>query len=226
MDVQEILCRRENFGGLRGSKIKYIVVHYTAGHNDTAENNGRYFAREQVGASAHYFVDEKTVIRSVPDAYVAYHCGGYAYRHEKCRNSNSIGVEICSKWENGAYSFAPEALCRAQELIRQLMQEYQIPAERVLRHYDVTGKLCPAPFVGRGQADWEAFKGGLTVYNTLEQVPQWAVGTIKKLTDRGILNGGDGGSLELSRDLTRTLVILDRLGLLDREEKEEIPWQH
>ena len=214
MEIVEILSRRENFGGVRGSKVKYIVVHYTAGRNDTAENNGTYFAREQVGASAHYFVDETTVVRSVPEDYVAYHCGGNFYYHDKCRNSNSIGVEICCKYANGVYSFAPEALERAQELIRQLMEKYGIPIEKVIRHWDVTHKVCPAPFVGEGQAAWEEFKGGLTLYKTFENVPDWAKETIQKVLDKGALKGDEKGDLNLSGDLTRTLVILDRLGLL------------
>lgn len=214
MNIMEIPCRRENFGGLRASKIKYLVVHYTAGKNDTAENNGRYFAREQVGASAHYFVDETTVVRSVPEEYVAYHCGGNFYYHPKCRNGNSIGIEICSKWENGVYSFAPQALETAKELIRHLMEKYDIPIDHVIRHWDVTHKVCPAPFVGEGQAAWEEFKGGLIVYQKIENVPDWAKPTVQKLVDKGVLNGDGNGNLNLSNDLTRTLVILDRLNLL------------
>ena len=215
MNILDIPCRRENFGGLRASKIQYIVVHYTAGRNDTAENNGRYFAREQVGASAHYFVDENTVVRSVPEEYVAHHCGGYYYYHPQCRNGNSIGVEICSKWENGIYSFAPQALERTKTLIRQLMQQYDIPIDHVIRHYDVTRKVCPVPFVGQGQAAWEEFKGGLIVYQTMEEVPVWAQAAVRKLLDAGALTGDETGNLNLSRDLTRTLVILDRLGVLE-----------
>ena len=214
--ILDIPCRRENFGGLRASAVKYIVVHYTAGRNDTAQDNGSYFAREQVGASAHYFVDETTIVRSVPEDYVAWHCGGSVYYHDRCRNGNSIGVEICSKYRDGGYSFAPEAAALAQEWIRKLMQKYDIPVERVIRHWDVTHKICPAPFVGAGQAAWEKFKGGLNVYQNMEQVPEWAKDSIQKLADRGILQG-DGENLELSQDLTRTLVILDRLGVLDRQ---------
>lgn len=220
MEILQIPCRRDNYGGLRGGRIRYIVVHYTAGRNDTAENNGRYFARESVGASAHYFVDENTIVQSVPDAYAAWHCGG-SYRHPDCRNSNAIGVEICSKWENGCYWFAPEALERATVLIRQLMALYAVPTERVLRHYDVTGKCCPAPFVGRGQVAWETFKGGLVMYKTMEAVPRWAKSAVQKVVDCGALQGEETGELNLSADLTRTLVILDRLGILPEREKEE-----
>lgn len=217
MNILDMPCNAANYGGIRGSAVQYLVVHYTAGRNDTAVNNGTYFAREAVGASAHYFVDETTVVRSVPEDRIAWHCGGAVYRHPSCRNGNSIGIEICSKYENGVYTFAPAALERAKVLLRQLMAQYGIPAENVVRHYDVTGKLCPAPFVGSGQANWEAFKGGLQMYNKLEQVPDWARDSIRKLTERGALQGDGSGNLNLSEDLTRTLVILDRLGLFEKE---------
>lgn len=214
MIIIDIPCRRENFGGMRASAIKYIVIHFTAGRNDTSENNGQYFAREQTGTSAHYFVDDTSIVRSVPDEYVAYHCGGNYYHHPKCRNSNSIGIEICTKWENGAYLFSPASVELAQKLTRQLMQKYDIPADRVLRHWDVTHKVCPAPFVGNGQPAWEDFKGGLMLYEKFENVPDWAKPSVQKLIDKGVLQG-DGSSLNLSQDLVRTLVILDRLGKLD-----------
>lgn len=215
MEMIEIPCNPANFGGLRSGPVRYIVVHYTAGHNDTAQNNGVYFAREAVGTSAHYFVDETTVVRSVPEDRVAWHCGGAAYRHPDCRNGNSIGIEICTQWVDGEYRFAPAAVSLAAALTRELMARYDIPADRVLRHFDITGKVCPAPFVEAGQAAWDAFKGGLTMYQSLENLPDWAAPTVKKLVERGVLQG-DGTNLNLSSDLVRTLVILDRLSVLDQ----------
>jgi len=217
MKVVELPCRQDNCGGRRTQTVRYLVIHYTAAPGDTARNNGDYFAREYVGASAHYFVDETTVVRSVPEDCVAWHCGAGAYRHKDCRNANSIGIEICTKQTDGIYHFAPEALALAKELTKDLMERYEIPAENVLRHYDVTGKICPAPFVGQGQGAWEAWKGGLQVYKTLEDVPSWAYETIGKLVRKGLLEG-DGTGLNLSEDLTRTLVILDRAGVFTKEE--------
>ena len=215
MTAVDILCRPENYGGLRQTAVEYLVIHYTAVPGDTAENNGRYFAREKTGSSAHYFVDEHKVVRSVPEEYVAWHCGASRYRHPKCRNQNSIGIEICTKGADGTYWFAPEAVERAKDLTRSLMQKYGIAEDRVLRHYDVTGKLCPAPFVD--EAAWKEFKGGLTVYETLETVPTWAQPTVKKLLERGFLQG-EGEKLNLSRDMVRILTILDRAGVFEREE--------
>lgn len=215
MILRDIPCDRRNYGGRRASPVEYLVVHYTAVPGDTAENEGRYFARNDTGkTSAHYFVDEREAVRSVPEDFVAWHCGGREYFHDHCRNGNSIGIEICTKGEPGDYRFDPRALHNAQTLLRQLMAKYQVPPERVLRHYDVTRKLCPMPFVGQGQKDWETFKGGLKMYQKTEQLPDWAKETVQKLVDRGALQGDGEGNLNLSEDMVRLLVILDRMGTL------------
>ena len=226
MNITDIPCRRENYGGLRVSPPRYLVVHYTAVPGDTAENNGRYFSGADTGkTSAHYFVDEHRIVRSVPEEYVAYHCGANSYYHPECRNGNSIGIEICTKGEPGYYFFDPDALENAKWLLRQLMEKYGIPAERVVRHWDVTHKVCPVPFVGAGASAWEEFKGGLIVYQKLEHVPEWARTTVQKLVERDILTGDDQGNLNLSYDMTRMLVVLDRAGCLGESTKEEQKWQ-
>ena len=51
-------------------------------------------------------------------------------------------------------------------------------------------------------------------YATLDKVPGWARPTAAKLVDKGALRG-DGQGLNLSYDLLRALVVLDRLGKLD-----------
>ncbi|MBR1738521.1 MAG: N-acetylmuramoyl-L-alanine amidase, partial [Firmicutes bacterium] len=96
----DIRCNTNNYQKGRNSKIKYIVVHYTASPNDTAEGEATYFKNTYVGASAHYFVDGDSVYRSVNDKDTAWHCGANKYFHNECRNDNSIGVEMCCKKKN------------------------------------------------------------------------------------------------------------------------------
>ena len=108
------------------------------------------------------------------------------YNHPECRNGNSIGVEICSdKDADGLYYFTDETLETAAELIRELMKKHDVPIERVIRHYDVTGKECPAPFVGAGYEDWKEFKElvNMKKYDKLEEIPAWGQPTIQKLMD-------------------------------------------
>ena len=51
-------------------------------------------------------------------------------------------------------------------------------------------------------------------YNTLNAVPEWGRETIRKLLDGGSLQGKAEGKLDLSEDMVRILVILDRSGKL------------
>ncbi len=158
--MRELIAREGNYRPGRTKEIRYLVVHYTANNGDTAWGNCQYFAREKVTASAHYFVDENEVCRSVRDEDTAYHCGASVYKHPECRNENSIGVELCSrKNADGTYYFLPDTIRRAQGLIRELMARYDIPVSRVVRHYDVTGKICPAPLMLEG--NWFDFLQGL-----------------------------------------------------------------
>ena len=142
-----------NYQKGRTQPVEYIVVHYTANSGDTAQNNLDYFARTKTGTSAHYFVDENEVCQSVQDTDVAWHCGSKNPRHPYCRNANSIGVEMCN-----SVGSVPEAVRdRTAAFVRQKMKEYGIDSSHVLRHYDVTGKRCPAPWVDN-PAEWMEFK--------------------------------------------------------------------
>ena len=142
-----------NYQKGRTQPIEYIVVHYTANTGDTAQNNLDYFARTKTGTSAHYFVDENEVCQSVQDTDVAWHCGSKNPRHPYCRNANSIGVEMCD-----SVGGVPEAVrARTAAFVRQKMKEYGLDVNHVLRHYDVTGKRCPAPWVDNPE-EWMEFK--------------------------------------------------------------------
>ena len=50
-------------------------------------------------------------------------------------------------------------------------------------------------------------------YQKITELPSWATATIKKLLDNGFLKGDEKG-LDLSEDMVRILVILDRAGKL------------
>ena len=158
-----------NFKKGRTDSIKYIVIHYTANNGDTAKNNLNYFANHQnLSASAHYFVDENEVCQSVKDTDTAYHCGAKTYKHKYCRNSNSLGIELCSRKDSkGKYYFKDETVNRAAALTKELMRKYNIPVENVIRHYDVTGKICPAPMVN-DEKMWKEFLAKLSDKKKLE----------------------------------------------------------
>ncbi len=222
-------------------KIEYIVVHYTGNVGDTAYNNTKYFKSEYRGSSAHYFVDEDSIWQCVEDKDVAWHCGTQGkYYHKECRNANAIGVEMCNSVSRNLTVERNTA-----ELVRYLMDKYNIDIDHVVRHYDVTLKDCPKTFLDNSV--WEKFKlqimngsddkmteaekakiqaidDSLTnlygivqdikdrnpVYNTVADVPDWGRPTIQKLIGDGILKGDNNGNINVSEEMLRVLVILQR----------------
>lgn len=149
------------------ARIKYIVIHYFGGLS-TALQLAKYWAREYAGASAHYAIGhEGEIFQIVEDDDVAWHCGAKKYKHAACRNTNSIGIEMAVKKKDGStknatdkdWYFTPQTVAAAVELTRQLMKKYNIPAENVIRHYDVTGKICPNPYYyNMFESTWQTFK--------------------------------------------------------------------
>lgn len=145
------LANKKNYGAKRStSQIKYIVIHYTANDGDSSENNGTYFNKNIVKASAHYFVDSDSVTQSVPDDYVAWSVGGSKYNNSGGRlygvatNTNTLNIEICDDVKNGTVYPTTKTIENALLLTKTLMNKYNIPTSNVIRHYDVNGKLCPA----------------------------------------------------------------------------------
>ena len=219
--MEFIACNTDNYRAGRTQPVRYIVMHYTANNGDTARNNCDYYHR--VGglqASAHYFVDEHGAMQSVRECDTAWHCGARAYWHPECRNGNSIGIEMCSrKRADGSYYIKPETVANAAALAREIMQRYGIDTDHVLRHYDVTGKRCPMPWVD-DPAQWVAFKDMLTPehpneeedenmvkYKTIDDVPEWYRSEVQELMDAGALKGTGNGAIDISEDVVRGAII-------------------
>ena len=79
-----------------------------------------------------------------------YSGGGQLYG--KATNRNTISIEVCSTLKKGTsgskpnhtgWSFTPAVLDNAVKLTKILMKKYNIPIERVVRHYCISGKVCP-----------------------------------------------------------------------------------
>lgn len=132
-------CGSDHMTRGRSRAIDRIVVHFTA-TLASARNNATYFARnEGQGASAPYFVDDITpeIYQSVAEGDTAWHAGDWQM------NCRAIGIEIVSAGED----FSATEVEKLGWLVKKLMAKYGIGASGVIRHYNVTGKLCPAPYV-------------------------------------------------------------------------------
>ena len=210
--IKEQLANSGNYGGSRNaSQIRYLVYHYTGNDGDRAANNAKYFQNNIVKASAHYFVDDTTVWRSVPDLKVAWSVGGSKYANADktgggtmygvISNTNSLSIEMCDTIRNGVYQASEATLSNAAALGRALMEKYGIPIENVYRHFDVTGKHCPSYLVSAQK--WAEFKKRLEV-KIMDNTPspahkegvEWAIAN-------GILTGNSEEDLMLSQPVTR-----------------------
>jgi N-acetylmuramoyl-L-alanine amidase len=204
-------CNATNYAYQADRTIEYIVIHYV-GATGSALDNVLYFRRSAgLQASAHFFVGHKSeggaIYQSVDPRNRAWHCGAKVYRHPACRNSNSIGIEMCChKDAQGQWYFDDVTVGQTIELTKQLMAEYNIPIGNVIRHYDVTGKLCPAPLVD--EYAWRLFKSRLeddSVSNeqTGDRPSSWAAEHTEWAKAKGIIFGDGQGNYDWQGPVTR-----------------------
>ena len=162
------------------SNIKYIVIHYTGNKGDTAQNNLDYFANGNTRqAGAHFFVDKKGKVgKSIAMSRTAWAVGGdhrsgrkgEAAYFGKCTNANSVSIELCdmclkTNWEQ---------MLVTRKLVKYIQSKCP-NAKTVIRHWDVNGKECPAPFIGTSNEKWIEFKRFITAgYNFKARVTKKA----------------------------------------------------
>lgn len=164
MNIRQNLTIK-NYNPMTNKVNKYITIHYV-GAVSTAWANSLYFKSEYRGASANWFVDDTEAVQVVKDSDMAWHCGDGLKKgnggkwYGKCTNSNSIGIEMCCFMNNGKLDISEKTIANTIELTKELMAKYNIPVENVIRHYDVTNKICPAPFV-ENESRWNDFKSRL-----------------------------------------------------------------
>lgn len=134
-------------------KVRGVVLHYVGNPGTTAQANRDYFESLADGtletyASSHFIVGlEGEVLQCVPLTEIAY--------ASNSRNGDTVSIEVCHPDETGVFNDA--AYGRCVELTAWLCREFHLkPEEDVIRHYDVTGKLCPLYYV-EDPAAWDAF---------------------------------------------------------------------
>jgi len=87
-------------------------------------------------------------------------CNEIAYASND-RNEDTIAIECCIPDETGEFTDATyQSLIK---LTTWLMGRYDLTTDDVIRHYDVTGKMCPKYYVEHEDA-WLLFKQDLLTY--------------------------------------------------------------
>lgn len=153
--------------GIKNSRIEGLIMHYTANNGGTARNHKSYFNNlNGVYASAHLFVDDEEAICIIPLNEVAYHANdiqkyvnGQPYYPLRSiignANYSTIGIEMCLD-RNG--KITEKTFQNTVKAVKELIAKYpNITRNKIWRHYDVTGKNCPAPWVAK-PSELERFK--------------------------------------------------------------------
>ena len=215
-----------------------IMLHSVGCAQPSAAVFARSFNQYQPGGSSvcvHAFAQaDGTVYQLLPWEMRGWHCGGSA-------NSTHIGVEMTEPSEGMTYAEAAEQIAgtyhTAVELFAALCKQYGLdPAQDgvIIGHAEGHRRG-----VASNHADpellWRTYDMGYTMdgfrqdvyaemhkndeeddedmirYNTIEEVPSWAREEAQRLIDRGALQGGTGGRLDLSEDMLRTMIVCQRM---------------
>lgn len=135
-------CGSDHMTRGRSHAIGRIVIHYTA-TLASARNNAIYFSRnERQRSSAHYFADDITdeIYQSAAEGDTAWRAGNWLM------NCRSVGIEVLSAGED----YSEVEVGKLARHVQTLMKRYGISEGGVIRHYDETGKVCPAPYIAAG----------------------------------------------------------------------------
>ena len=142
-------------------RINDIVVHYTANPGTTAQQNRNYFnsLAQQNGESAtsvssHFIIGlDGEIIQCIPLSEISYASND--------RNFDTVSIECCHPEADGKFTDATyQSLIR---LCAWLENELKLKEGSIIRHYDVTGKLCPLYFVEH-ESKWNQFKEDVKDY--------------------------------------------------------------
>lgn len=235
-------------GARTGKKLtdcRGLVVHWIGAAQGHAAVIRRNFERSRFGA--HFISDWYTgeIVQCVPEDEVCYHVGAERYTETKravCGEANPnwylVGVECCigDRAIPGDWSATGKHMdlgkpsdVQYEALVAfaaDFLKRHGLGADKLYRHYDITGKPCHIWFV-KDLSRWEKFKADVTarmegsdvtkeevqaiveealraaqprVYTDMAEVPKWAQGLVRRAVEGGIIRGDGAGRLHLTDD--------------------------
>lgn len=218
MNVQQQFLKKGHRYRPGGSyKKTSITIHSTSNSESTAQNERAWLDNPSNTrqASWHYVAGEDVIIQAIPDEEEAWHCG------KSEGNKHSIGIELIESGNRAA------VIENAADFVAEKMKEYDFSIDDIYRHFDWTGKDCPRilidPACIQEPMAWDYFldllerhrKEGDIVekrYQTIAELPEYGKSTIEMLVEKGFLSGRED-NLDISEDMLRVFVVLDRAGL-------------
>lgn len=158
IDEQLLTVNEYSRPGKRVDAIEYVVIHYLGNPKTTAQQNHDYFESlkdlQNVSMSANYVIGiDGEIIECVPPGEIAY--------ASNSMNHLSVSIENCHLDDSGRFTEDTYESC--VKLTAYLVAEYGLERENIIRHYDVTGKMCPLYYV-ENEDKWEKFRDDVMDY--------------------------------------------------------------
>lgn len=158
LDVELLTVNSYSRPGTPLKKVRGVVIHYTANPGSTAIANRNYFEglkdSHTTKASSHFIVGlEGEIVQCIPTAEISY--------ASNQRNKDTISIECCYSHEDG--SFNQKTYDSVIQLTAWLCKKFGLTSKDVIRHYDVTGKMCPLYYVKHEDA-WKQFRKDVDRY--------------------------------------------------------------
>uniref|UniRef100_A0A914YJJ4 N-acetylmuramoyl-L-alanine amidase n=1 Tax=Panagrolaimus superbus TaxID=310955 RepID=A0A914YJJ4_9BILA len=153
---------RNHYDSRKGSKIKYLIMHFTEENFTRTINIFTNNSRDNP-TSAHYVITQKEVnnlaggqvLRVVPEELRAWHAGTSAFGSDKSLNYVSIGIEHVNLGFNGNISmpemnrtyfpYDDNEIAASGKISRDIVKQYGILPQHVLGHEDVQPAWKPDP---------------------------------------------------------------------------------
>lgn len=192
-EVKHINKNKFSRPGYKLLRVGAFVIHYTANHGGTADNHFSYFNNlKDRYASAHIFVDRAKALEIIPLDEVAFHANERkagplipslkaTAPYYKGGNANliSIGIEMCMEKDGTIHS---DTVARTILVVQKLQKQFGV--QPIYRHFGVTGKRCPLPFVTNEKL-WTKF---LADVKKEEAELKFSSPTLKKETETSLLS--------------------------------------
>lgn len=211
MQINKLWANSNAHGGSRNlSAVRAIVLHYSGNNGDTAKNNAVYFRDSNTrSAGAHFFVDQKgEVYQSVKMDKIAWSVGGNRYSDYRqtggaryygiYNNANTVSIEMC---DTATKDPSAAMISATKALIKHIRGKCK-NAALIIRHFDVTGKDCPARFTNTakwnklleqlGESASKIKTGNTATENTKSNATKTAHFLVKVLVDNLKIRKGPG----------------------------------
>lgn len=158
LDVELLSINDYSRPGLAMNQVNGIVIHYTANPGSTAMQNRNYFQglkdSHETRASSHFVVGlDGEIVQCIPTGEISYASND--------RNNDTVSIECCHIDETG--QFNQQTYDSLVELTAYLLGKFRLTTDAVIRHYDVTGKMCPLYYVEHEDA-WQQFLEDVDTY--------------------------------------------------------------